>query len=172
MNKSDLIEALAKEVQLTIRKYEEIVNLATKGRAMLSLSKRLILLIALLVGSAPWFLTQADLTMGHTMLAYSLSKNQSSVANLPTISLSDLPSQARATLGLIKQGGPFPYPRDGIAFGNREGRLPPHRRGYYREYTVKTPERRDRGARRIIAGSKGEFYYTDDHYKTFKLIKE
>ena len=139
---------------------------------MLSLSKRLIFLIALLVGLAPWVFAQADRTMSHTLLAYSVSKNQSNVAELPTISVSDLPSEARQTLSLIKQGGPFPYPRDGITFGNREGRLPPHRRGYYSEYTVKTPGRRDRGARRIIAGSRGEFYYTDDHYKTFRLIKE
>jgi ribonuclease T1 len=86
--------------------------------------------------------------------------------------VSDLPWEARQTLSLIKQGGPFPYPRDGITFGNREGRLPYHRRGYYSEYTVKTPGRRDRGARRIITGSRGEFYYTDDHYQTFRLIKE
>lgn len=139
---------------------------------MLSLCKRLIFLIALLVGLAPWVFAQADGTMSHTLLAYSLSKNQSHVSELPTISVSNLPSEATQTLSLIKQGGPFTYPRDGITFGNREGRLPPHRRGYYSEYTVKTPGRRDRGARRIITGSRGEFYYTDDHYKTFRLIKE
>jgi len=125
-----------------------------------------------LVGLAPWFLAQADRTTSHPLLAYSVSKNQGNAAELPIFSVSGLPSEARQTLTLIKQGGPFPYPRDGITFGNREGRLPPHRRGYYREYTVKTPGSRDRGARRIIAGSKGEFYYTDDHYNTFRLIKE
>ena len=139
---------------------------------MLTLFKRLIFFIALLVGLAPWFVAQADRTTSHTLLAYSLSRHQSNIADAPTISLSDLPSEARQTLSLIKQGGPFPYPRDGITFKNREGRLPHHRRGYYSEYTVKTPGRRDRGARRIIAGSRGEFYYTDDHYKTFRLIKE
>jgi ribonuclease T1 len=139
---------------------------------MVILSKRLVFLIALLVGIAPWAFAQADRTTNHTLLAYSVSKNQSQVAELQTISISDLPSEARQILSLIKQGGPFSYPRDGITFGNREGRLPPHRRGYYSEYTVKTPGRRDRGARRIIAGSRGEFYYTDDHYKTFRLIKE
>ncbi len=139
---------------------------------MLSLSKRLVFLIALLVGLAPWFIAQANRTVSHALLAYSVSNNQSNVAELPTISVSDLPPQARETLSLIKQGGPFPYPRDGITFSNREGRLPHHRRGYYSEYTVKTPGRRDRGARRIIAGSRGEFYYTDDHYKTFRLTKE
>ncbi len=84
----------------------------------------------------------------------------------------DLPREARATLALIKSGGPFPYEKDGTTFGNREGRLPPERRGYYREFTVRTPGSRDRGARRIIAGKPGEFYYTDDHYRTFRRILE
>lgn len=139
---------------------------------MITLSKRLIFLIAVLVGLAPCYFAQADRTMSHTLLAYSVSKHLGHVAELPTVALSDLPSEARQTLSLIRQGGPFPYPRDGITFGNREGRLPPHRGRYYSEYTVKTPGSRNRGARRIIAGSGGEFYYTDDHYKTFKLIKE
>lgn len=89
-----------------------------------------------------------------------------------TIPVADLPPEAVQTLTLIKQGGPFPYPKDGTTFGNREKRLPARPRGYYREYTVKTPGRGDRGARRIVAGSGGEHYYTDDHYNTFKLIKE
>ncbi len=89
-----------------------------------------------------------------------------------TISASALPPEARTTLDLIKKGGPFAYPKDGIVFGNREKRLPPKPRGYYREYTVKTPGSRTRGARRIVAGQPGEFYYSDDHYNTFRLIRE
>ncbi len=88
------------------------------------------------------------------------------------ISIISLPPEARETLRLVKQGGPFPYPKDGTTFGNREKRLPLKPRGYYKEYTVRTHGARDRGARRIIAGSGGEFYYTDDHYNTFKLIVE
>jgi ribonuclease T1 len=88
------------------------------------------------------------------------------------VGVADLPKEARTTLALIKSGGPFPYDRDGIAFGNREGRLPKRERGYYREYTVKTPGSRDRGARRIVAGKPGEYYYTDDHYQTFRRIVE
>lgn len=84
----------------------------------------------------------------------------------------DLPREARTTLSLIKAGGPFPYPKDASVFGNREGRLPQARRGYYREFTVTTPGIRDRGARRIIAGKPGEYYYTDDHYRTFRRILE
>jgi ribonuclease T1 len=88
------------------------------------------------------------------------------------IAVSKLPAEARDTLKLIRQGGPFPYTRDGIVFGNREGLLPRAPHGSYREYTVKTPGRRDRGARRIIGSARGEFYYTSDHYRTFRRILE
>ena len=91
---------------------------------------------------------------------------------LPVIQVDDLPREAHDTLALIKQGGPFPYRRDGVVFGNRERRLPAQPSGYYREYTVPTPGARDRGARRIIAGTRGEYYYTDDHYNTFRRIRE
>lgn len=91
----------------------------------------------------------------------------------PIIKAGDLPRQALGILALIKRDGPFPFPeKDGTVFGNREGRLPHKPRGYYREYTVPTPGVRGRGARRIVAGSHGEFYYTDDHYTTFKRILE
>ncbi|WP_420476620.1 ribonuclease [Noviherbaspirillum sp. ST9] len=88
----------------------------------------------------------------------------------------DLPKEAQQTLVLIKQGGPFPYPKDGSVFGNYEGVLPKQKRGYYHEFTVKTPGARNRGARRIVSGgdpaTSGEHYYTDDHYATFRRIKE
>ena len=86
--------------------------------------------------------------------------------------VSTLPREAQATLVLIQQGGPFPYAKDGAVFGNFEKRLPFRERGYYHEYTVPTPGSRDRGARRIIAGKGGEFYYTDDHYRTFRRIRD
>lgn len=90
----------------------------------------------------------------------------------PSIAAAALPPEARDALALIRQGGPFPYRRDGIAFQNREGRLPEAQRGYYREYTVTTPGSRDRGARRIISGGRPPtvFYYTDDHYRSFQRI--
>jgi ribonuclease T1 len=88
------------------------------------------------------------------------------------ISLSTLPLEAQQTIRLVKAGGPFPYQRDGAVFGNREGLLPKRERGYYREYTVRTPGARDRGARRVVAGRGGEFYYTDDHYRSFRRIIE
>lgn len=88
------------------------------------------------------------------------------------ISVSELPREARQTLALIKTDGPFPYSRDGIIFNNFEKRLPRQPRGYYREYTVKTPWRRDRGPRRIVAGREDEYYYTADHYQSFRRIRE
>lgn len=101
-------------------------------------------------------------------------------AALPIIALRQLPAEARQTLALIKNGGPFPYPRkDGSVFGNFEKRLPLQPSGYYREYTVPTPGRSDRGPRRIVAGKgadswarSGEYYYTDDHYRTFRRVQE
>lgn len=94
---------------------------------------------------------------------------------LEWVELADLPSEARTTLQLIERKGPFPYPRDGIVFGNYERRLPPRPRGYYHEYTVPTPGARNRGARRIISGGdhgSGEYYYTADHYRSFRRIRQ
>lgn len=132
---------------------------------MQRLVKTIVTLIALVIGWSLWVLPQTDC---RALLAYTQNHEQA----VPSVSLSDLPPEARETLILIKKGGPFPYNKDGVAFGNREKRLPRHPRGYYHEYTVKTPGSRDRGARRIVTGSNGEFYYTDDHYGSFKRIKE
>ncbi|MEV5507314.1 ribonuclease domain-containing protein [Streptomyces orinoci] len=87
-----------------------------------------------------------------------------------TVTPDSLPPEARKTLQLIDKGGPFPYAKDGTVFGNYENRLPKQARGYYHEYTVPTPDARNRGARRIIAGSHSERYYTGDHYKTFEAV--
>lgn len=98
--------------------------------------------------------------------------SQSSQLVNSKISVAALPSEAQRTLQLIKQGGPFHYERDGAVFGNYEKLLPQRDRGYYREYTVKTPGAVNRGARRLVAGKNGEFYYTDDHYASFRRIRE
>ncbi|MGV9802884.1 ribonuclease domain-containing protein [Mycobacterium sp. NPDC003449] len=93
-----------------------------------------------------------------------------------TCNLDGLPREAGQTVDLIQSDGPFPYPRnDGSVFGNFEGLLPKHERGYYREYTVPTPGAKNRGARRIVTGGKPatdppEYYYTGDHYESFCLI--
>lgn len=91
------------------------------------------------------------------------------------MALADLPVEARQTEQLIRSGGPFPYAKDGSVFGNRERLLPRERRGYYREYTVRTPGSRDRGARRIVCGgdkpvAPDACYYTADHYASFRRI--
>ncbi len=95
-----------------------------------------------------------------------------SATELAGIPLANLPIEAQETLRLIRSGGPFPHARDGAVFLNREGRLPKLPRGSYREYTVKTPGSRDRGARRIVHSARGDFYYTADHYRSFRRIVE
>jgi ribonuclease T1 len=89
-----------------------------------------------------------------------------------TIAAAELPPEARNTLQLIKSNGPFPYPRDGVVFGNYEHNLPQQARGYYHEYTVKTPGAHNRGARRIVCGVVPECYFSDDHYRSFYKIVE
>ncbi|MGY0504672.1 ribonuclease domain-containing protein [Luteimonas sp. e5] len=85
----------------------------------------------------------------------------------------DLPAEAHATLELIRRGGPFPHRQDGTVFANREGHLPRQPRGWYREYTVATPGLSHRGTRRIVTGGQPprEWYYTDDHYRSFRRIQ-
>lgn len=89
---------------------------------------------------------------------------------MATVGVSQLPPEARDTLDLIDRGGPFPYRQDGTVFGNFEKLLPAKPRGYYHEYTVRTPGARDRGARRIVTGQGGETYYTEDHYQSFRAV--
>jgi len=88
------------------------------------------------------------------------------------VSVAELPREARDTIALIHKGGPYPYAKDHAIFGNREGKLPKQKRGYYHEYTVKTPGERTRGARRIVAGKGGEMYYSPDHYTSFRRVQE
>lgn len=102
---------------------------------------------------------------------------QANAQDASSIALSALPREAQATYRLILAGGPFPYEKDGVVFGNREHQLPRHPRGYYREYTVKTKGSRNRGARRIVCGGSppdrpDACYYTGDHYANFRRIAE
>lgn len=98
------------------------------------------------------------------------------VDGIDTVPVARLPREAVATLGLISAGGPYPYEKDGVVFGNFERNLPKARRGYYHEYTVPTPRARNRGARRIVCCGPprriDNCYYTDDHYNSFKRIVE
>ncbi|MBK7791504.1 MAG: ribonuclease [Betaproteobacteria bacterium] len=97
-------------------------------------------------------------------------------APLPEIALAELPVEGREVYARIHRGGPFRYDRDGVVFGNRERILPAKARGHYREYTVRTPGTKSRGARRIVCGgaptAPEACYYTDDHYRSFKRIRE
>lgn len=107
---------------------------------------------------------------------FSLVQAKESATTLPSasIALAELPVQGQQTYALIRQGGPFEFEKDGVVFGNRERLLPSHKRGFYREYTVKTPGSPNRGQRRIVCGgvprSPDACYYTADHYASFRRI--
>ncbi len=117
-------------------------------------------------------ITRFFLFFATLLLSYNAIAFDSGV--LGTIQARDLPAEARQTIVLIQQGGPFPYEKDGSVFGNYEKILPQKKRGYYREFTVKTPYARNRGARRLITGGEKnrphEYYYTADHYRSFKRV--
>ncbi len=121
------------------------------------------------------FVAIAALALVAALAPFSLAARSNSDA-IPAVTLSALPAEARDVFALIHKGGPFHYDRDGIAFGNREGLLPAKPRGYYHEYTVRTPGTKSRGARRIICGGQARApdacYYTDDHYRSFRRISE
>jgi len=108
----------------------------------------------------------------HSAAAPVYARDNSPQTAIQQIAVDKLPPEARTTLALIKKGGPFPYKKDGVVFGNFEKQLPVKERGYYHEYTVPTPKARDRGARRIVTGRNGEYYYSADHYKSFRRIRE
>ena len=133
-----------------------------------SFAARWLVFLALMVGLAG---------LGGTSLVQAKSPFNGSAtdSSLPTVELKQLPVQARDVMGLITAGGPFKYDKDGTVFGNRERILPSEKRGFYREYTVKTPGEKSRGARRIVCGglqptSPDACFYTDDHYSSFRKI--
>jgi ribonuclease T1 len=114
-----------------------------------------------------WIVLAAILWLPLPIQAAQLSQD-----GLSSIQVAELPAEARDTLRAIKRGGPFAYTRDGAVFNNFEQVLPRQKRGYYHEYTVKTPGVHNRGVRRIISGRIDEYYYTADHYQSFKKILE
>jgi ribonuclease T1 len=118
---------------------------------------------------------QAALALTAATVLASVALARETPAGVGTVTLAELPAEARQTEQLIRSGGPFPHAKDGVVFGNRERLLPREKRGFYREYTVKTPGSRDRGARRIVCGgakpaAPDACYYTADHYASFKRI--
>jgi ribonuclease T1 len=102
------------------------------------------------------------------------AKTSTGFSDVGVVALHELPVQGQETHKLIHQGGPFPFEKDGVVFGNRERLLPLHPRGYYREYTVKTPGSRNRGTKRIVCGGPATTpdacFYTADHYASFRRI--
>ncbi len=125
---------------------------------------------ALMVG-----LLSLGLMLASTSLVH--GKGPASADAIGTIALAQLPAQGQDMMKLIYKGGPFRYDKDGTVFGNRERILPAKNRGFYREYTVKTPGERTRGARRIVCGgikptAPDACYYTDDHYASFRKIAQ
>ena len=118
----------------------------------------------------------AVLLVTATVVAAATSACARKAPDAATVAAAELPKEARATLANIRSGPPFPYERDGIAFGNRERLLPAKPRDYYHEYTVRTPGDRTRGARRIVCGGKptspDACWYSDDHYSSFRRILE
>jgi ribonuclease T1 len=110
------------------------------------------------------------------LVAMPVANAREYAANRNEIAAAKLPREALDVLELIRAGGPFRYERDGMTFGNRERLLPAQRRGFYHEYTVATPGAANRGARRIICGGPQRTpevcYYTDDHYASFRRIRE
>ncbi|MFW5469050.1 ribonuclease domain-containing protein [Knoellia sp. CPCC 206435] len=143
------------------------------------------LLVLALVAGLWWVATREDTTDADTPTARasatapptpgataSPSATTTPDSGLDTIAESRLPGEARATLALIRAGGPYPYDQDDRTFQNRERILPQRQRGYYREYTVETPGSDDRGARRIVTGRDGDTFWTDDHYDSFRQIQE
>ena len=138
--------------------------------------KRNLLIVVVLLALAALFWPRAATQQapvpqppGATSLpATSPSRPQQARDSLPAF----LPREARGTVAAIRSGGPFGHRQDGAVFGNREGRLPRRRRGFYREYTVATPGVQHRGARRIVTGGNppSAWYYTDDHYESFRAF--
>lgn len=151
--------------------------MSTTTRAPLTGRRVVSLLLIALLTAAVWWVQDRDTSPSEDRSRDVPSAQSTSGdagtdpdSGLSLVLAGELPAEARTTLELIDEGGPFSFERDGITFENREEILPDRPRGYYREYTVETPGSDDRGARRIVAGSSGEFYWTQDHYDSFERI--
>lgn len=126
------------------------------------------------MGIRTWKLALTGLVCMATLSGGAVAKEWSAFGNEVSIALGKLPEQGQTTYRLIHQGGPFPFEKDGVVFGNRERLLPQRKRGYYHEYTVKTPRSWDRGVQRMVCGGAVSTpdicYYSDDHYASFRKI--
>jgi ribonuclease T1 len=127
------------------------------------------------VGFKHWVKISLLLLVTSVTIGVAQAKGFAPEETLATVTVSELPKQGQQVYALIAQGGPFAYDKDGVVFGNREQQLPKQKRGYYREYTVRTSGVRNRGAKRIVCGglqvqSPNACYYTEDHYSSFRKI--
>lgn len=131
--------------------------------------KPFLLLIVLVVAAVLWGRHTSEPSPPHSGVAAPHATASVASSTLPSF----LPPEAADTLARIAHGGPFAHRQDGVVFQNREGRLPAMAEGYYHEYTVDTPGLDYRGARRIITGGTPPriYYYTDDHYRTFRQFE-
>ncbi|MGM9739893.1 MAG: RHS repeat-associated core domain-containing protein [Candidatus Cryptobacteroides sp.] len=72
------------------------------------------------------------------------------------------------TIDRIQNGESYPHRHDGTVFRNDQGYLPQYNTNdYYHEYVHPTAGLKGVGPQRIITGSRGEWYYSPDHYHTF-----
>jgi ribonuclease T1 len=127
-------------------------------------------LLALVVAVGVGYGIEALHQGGSATTRPSATANASTAPPSGSVGLSSLPVQVAQTVRLIKAGGPFPYSQDGVVFDNNEHLLPSQPRGYYHEYTVPTPGASDRATRRIVTGRNGEYFYTSDHYESFRRL--
>ncbi|MBO5999891.1 MAG: ribonuclease [Lachnospiraceae bacterium] len=58
----------------------------------------------------------------------------------------------------------------GDYFGNYEGKLPKRKGLSYHECDIDTMGKKSRGSKRLIYGTDGSIYYTDDHYESFEML--
>ncbi|WP_305092276.1 ribonuclease domain-containing protein [Prescottella sp. R16] len=92
---------------------------------------------------------------------------------------STIPQAVWATLAAVDAGrwppSDAPGTQGGRTFGNHEGRLPASNDGQkvrYQEWDVNRKQPgRGRDAERIVTGSDGSAWYTDDHYETFTRMR-
>ncbi len=119
-------------------------------------------------GSAPATTTTAKTTTAKASATTTVAQQASAV-----------PQAAWATLAAIDAGrwppADAPGTEGGRTFGNHEGRLPATAGGQrvrYQEWDVNRKQSgRGRDAQRIVTGSDGSAWYTDDHYETFARMR-
>lgn len=149
-------------------------NKSNNGSSKKSPLSTVFSIIAILAMAVYFFADLKSEFFVEDLSATSVSQTSSAVDTQNNTNAITGDAQIDTTIALIQQGGPFPYPdKDGTTFYNRENKLPAQSSGYYREYTVPTPEVSHRGARRIVTGGNPPtvYYLTLDHYDSFSKLE-